>query len=44
MKENEIVVVPTLLAQLDLQGTVVVGDAMQTQRDLSIQIVETGGD
>jgi predicted transposase YbfD/YdcC len=43
-KENEIVVVPTLLAQLDLQGTVVVGDAMQTQRELSIQIVEAGGD
>ncbi len=43
-KENEIVVVPTLLAQLDLQGTVVVGDAMQTQRELSVQIVEAGGD
>ncbi len=43
-KDNEIVVVPTLLAQLDLAGTVVVGDAMQTQRELSIQIVETGGD
>ncbi len=43
-KENEIVVVPTLLAQLDLTGMVVVGDAMQTQRDLSIQIVEAGGD
>ncbi len=44
MKANEIVVVPTLLAQVDLEGSVVVGDAMQTQRDLSIQIVETGGD
>ena len=43
-KENEIVVVPTLLAQLDLMGMVVVGDAMQTQRKLSIQIVEAGGD
>ena len=43
-KENEIVVVPTLLAQLDLQGTVVVGDAMQTQRTLSVQVVEGGGD
>ena len=43
-KENEIVVVPTLLAQLDLQGTVVVGDAMQTQRALSVQVVEGGGD
>lgn len=43
-KENEIVVVPTLLGHLDLTGTVVVGDAMQTQRELSIQIVEAGGD
>jgi predicted transposase YbfD/YdcC len=43
-KENEIVVVPTLLAHLDLTGMVVVGDAMQTQRHLSTQIVEAGGD
>lgn len=43
-KENEIVVVPTLVAHLDLTGMVVVGDAMQTQRKLSIQIVEAGGD
>lgn len=43
-KENEIVVVPTLLAQLDLHGVVVVGDAMQTQRELSEQIVAAGGD
>jgi predicted transposase YbfD/YdcC len=43
-KANEIVVVPTLLAQLDLHGTVVVGDAMQTQRAVSAQIVEAGGD
>ena len=43
-KENEIVVVPTLLAQLDLHGTVVVGDAMHTQRALSVQVVAAGGD
>src|SRR5919202_2692150 len=43
-KANEIVVVPTLLAQPDLQGTVVVGDALQTQRAVSAQIVEAGGD
>jgi predicted transposase YbfD/YdcC len=43
-KENEIVVVPLLLAQLDLHGTVVVGDAMQTQRHLSLQILDAGGD
>ncbi len=43
-KENEIVAVPTLLAQLDLHGVVVVGDAMQTQRAVSAQVVEAGGD
>lgn len=43
-KENEIVVAPTVLAALDLQGVVVTGDAMDTQRPLSIQIVEAGGD
>ena len=43
-KHNEIVAVPQLLAHLDLTGTVVVGDAMQAQRELSIQVVEDGGD
>lgn len=43
-KENEMVVVPTVVAQLDLTGRVVVGDAMQTQRQLSTQVVESGGD
>lgn len=43
-KHNEIVAVPQLLAHLDLTGIVVVGDAMQTQRELSIQVVEDGGD
>ena len=43
-KENEIVAVPKLLTQLDLTGMVVVGDAMQAQRALSIQVVEAGGD
>ena len=43
-KENEIVAVPHLLAQLDLTGVVVVGDAMQAQRALSTQVVEAGGD
>lgn len=42
-KENEIVVMPTLLAKLDLQGRVV-GDAMQTQRALSAQVLAAGGD
>jgi predicted transposase YbfD/YdcC len=43
-KENEIVAAPTLLRQLDLTGVLLSGDAMFTQRALSIQIVEAGGD
>ena len=43
-KENEIVAAPTLLKRLDLIGTLATGDAMFTQRQLSIQIVEAGGD
>lgn len=43
-KENEIVVAPKLLKCLDLRQKVVIGDAMHTQRQLSIQIVEAGGD
>jgi predicted transposase YbfD/YdcC len=43
-KENEIVVAPKLLSCLDLRNKVVVGDAMQTQRELSLQIVASGGD
>ena len=43
-KENEIVVAPKLLECLDLRDKVVIGDAMQTQRQLSIQIVAAEGD
>lgn len=43
-KENEIVAAPKLLKSLDLRQKVVIGDAMHTQRQLSIQIVEAGGD
>lgn len=43
-KANEIVAMPIVVATLDLHGVVVVGDALQTQRGLSIQIVEGGGD
>ena len=42
-KENEIVVAPKLLRCLDLRNKVVIGDAMQTQRQLSLQIVNSGG-
>jgi predicted transposase YbfD/YdcC len=44
MKENEIVIAPKILAQIDLRGMVVTGDAMFCQRKLSAQIVGAGGD
>ena len=43
-KENEIVAAPKVLASLDLRGKIVMGDAMQTQRELSVHIVEAEGD
>ena len=43
-KVNEKTTAPRLLEALDLQGCVVTGDAMFTQRDLCEQIVEAGGD
>jgi len=42
-KENEIVVAPKILKQVPLSGTVVIGDAMHAQRQISHQIVEAGG-
>jgi predicted transposase YbfD/YdcC len=41
---NEIVAAPKLVEVLDLRGKVVVGDAMHTQRNISIEIVSQGGD
>lgn len=43
-KENEITAAPTLLGGLELDGKVVMGDAMHTQQDISKQIKEAGGD
>lgn len=43
-KENEIKAAPRLLKCLDLRGKIVTADAMHTQRELSIQIVESGGE
>jgi len=43
-QENEISAAPRLLQCLDLRGQIVMADAMFTQRQLSIQIVEAGGD
>ncbi len=43
-KENEITAAPRVLKCLDLREKVVTGDAMFAQRELSVQIVEAGGD
>ena len=43
-KENEIPAAPRVLKMLDLQGKIITGDAMLTQRKLSVQIVEAGGE
>lgn len=42
-KENELVAAPQLLDELDLRGRVVTGDALFTQRNLSVQILSRGG-
>ncbi len=43
-KENEIVAAPQLIEGLYLKNKVVCGDAMQTQRELSVDILAKGGD
>jgi predicted transposase YbfD/YdcC len=43
-KENEIVVAPQALEQVSLVGKIVTGDAMHTQKAISQQIVDSGGD
>ena len=43
-KENELVAAPRLLSSLDLRGRVVSGDALFTQRNLSVDILAQGGD
>ena len=43
-KENELTIAPKILQMVDLQGKIVVGDALHTQRKVSAQIVEAGGD
>lgn len=43
-RENEIVAAPQVLKMLDLQGKLITGDALFTQRKLSIQIVEADGE
>jgi hypothetical protein len=41
--QGELTVAPKVLKALDLQGKVVTGDAEFTQRNLSVQIVESHG-
>jgi predicted transposase YbfD/YdcC len=43
-KENEIVVAPKILKQVNLNGAIVIGDAMHAQRSASAQIIEAGGE
>jgi len=42
-KHNEISAAPTLLSWVDLRNKVVIGDALHTQRQISIQIGKAGG-
>jgi predicted transposase YbfD/YdcC len=42
-KQNEISAAPTLLSWVDLRNKVVIGDALHTQRQISIQIGKVGG-
>jgi len=41
--QNEISAAPTLLSHVDLRNKVVIGDAMHTQRQISLQIGTAGG-
>jgi predicted transposase YbfD/YdcC len=43
-KENEITIAPHLLRQVNLSGSIVVADAMHTQKTFCRQIIEQGGD
>ncbi len=43
-QENEITAAPRVLKCLDLRDKVVTGDALFAQRDLSVHIVDAGGD
>lgn len=43
-KENEIPATPRVLEMVDLRGKIVTADALLTQRKISIQIVEAGGE
>ena len=42
-KQSEVSAAPTLLGWVDLRNKVVIGDALHTQRQISIQIAKAGG-
>lgn len=42
--ENEIPAAGCVLKMFDLRGKIITGDALLAQRELSLQIVEAGGD
>jgi predicted transposase YbfD/YdcC len=44
VKQNEISAAPALIEGLDLKNRVVCGDAMHTQRQLSVDVLARGGD
>ena len=44
VKESELGLASALLAQLELKGRVVTGDALYAQRELSLRVLERGGD
>lgn len=43
-KQNEISMAPALIEGLELKNRVVCGDAMHTQRELSVEVLAQGGD
>ncbi len=43
-KQNEISAAPALIEGLDLKNRIVCGDAMHTQRELSVDVLAQGGD
>ncbi len=43
-KENEITAAPRLLAKVDIEGKIVTGDALHTQKKTSQHIISAGGD
>jgi predicted transposase YbfD/YdcC len=44
VKENEISAAPQLVREIDLKNRVICADAMQTQRQLSVDVLAEGGD